>query len=103
MHLEDMGRFLYELQRYQVHKTHGRPNKALWLELIYLTGSRPGEGRKATWGEIVDDDWIVPKDHLKKRRKARAQPITDPMHAVFDEMRQRYRDLHDGRDPSQTI
>ena len=53
VHLEDMGRFLYELQRYQVHKTHGRPNKSFWLELIYLTGSSPGEGRKAQWGEIV--------------------------------------------------
>lgn len=84
---------------------------ALWLELIYLTGSRPGEGRKATWGEIdvVDaelmlprcgDDWIVPKHHLKKRRKARAQPITQPMRAVFDEMRQRYRDTHGGCEPS---
>ena len=55
VHLEDMGRFLYELQRYQIHKTHGRPNKSLWLEFIYLTGSRPGEGQKAQWGEIVDE------------------------------------------------
>jgi hypothetical protein len=100
VHLEDMGRFLYELQRYQVHKTHGRPNKSLWLELIYLTGSRPGEGRKAQFGEIVNGDWVVPKGHLKKRRKARAQPITEPMRAVFDEMRQRYRDTHGGCEPS---
>jgi hypothetical protein len=100
VHLEDMGRFLYELQHYQVHKTHGRPNKALWLELIYLCGSRPGEGRKAQFGEVVGDNWIVPKHHLKKRRKARAQPITGPMQAVFDEMRQRYRDTHGGREPS---
>jgi integrase len=100
VHLEDMGRFLYELQHYQVHKSHGHPNSTLWVELIYLTGSRPGEGRKATWGEIVNDDWIVPKHHLKKRRKARAQPITEPMHAVFDKMRQRYRDTHGGCEPS---
>jgi hypothetical protein len=100
VHLEDMGQFLYELHRYQIHKTHGRPNKSFWLELIYLCGSRPGEGRKATFGELASDDWIVPKNHLKKRRKDRAQPITKLMRAVFDEMLQRYRDLHDGRDPS---
>jgi integrase len=98
VHLEDMGRFLYELNNYQ--SSHGRRNGALCLVLIYLTGSRPGEGRKAQWREVVGDDWIVPKGHLKKRRKDRAQPITEPMRAVFDEMRQRYRDLHDGRDPS---
>jgi integrase len=98
VHLEDMGRFFHDLQNYQ--SSHNRRNGALCLALIYLTGSRPGEARQAQWGEIVGNDWIVPKHHLKKRRKARAQPITEPMHAVFDEMRQRYRNLHDGRDPS---
>jgi integrase len=94
----DEGRFLDRLRRYQIHKTHGHPNSALWLEFAFLNGGRVGEARKATWGEIDGDAWNVPKEHTKAETP-RFVPITKTMHAVLEEMRRRFK-AATGREPS---
>jgi integrase len=98
VHYGDEGRFLDRLRRYQIHKTHGHPNSALWLEFAFLNGGRVGEARKATWGEIDGDTWYVPKEHTKPETP-RFVPITKTMHAVLEEMRRRFK-VATGRDPS---
>jgi integrase len=94
----DEGRFLDVLRRYQIHKTHGHPNSALWLEFAFLNGGRVGEARQATWGEIDGDTWNVPKEHTKPETP-RFVPITKTMHAVLEEMRRRFK-AATGRVPS---
>jgi integrase len=98
LNYKDVGRFLHKLRRYQIHGTHGRPNSALWLEFLILSGVRSGEVRQATWSEIGGDDWHVPPDHRKSgdiTAKVRTIPITKPMHDVLKEMERRYPNASD--------
>ena len=44
---------------------------ALALEFLILTAARTNELRFATWDEIVDDVWIVPKQRMKTGREHR--------------------------------
>lgn len=76
-------RFRGHLQRYQ-----GRPPIALCVELIALTGCRPGEARRAQWKEFDFDNmiWTVPPGHLKTGHihgKVKRVPITKPMLAML--------------------
>ncbi len=49
-----------------------RPSRsALALEFLILTAARSGEVYGATWAEIVDDVWVVPKERMKARREHR--------------------------------
>ena len=99
---EKVGEFLERLRSYGAsggpgRPSRGKPNTALWLEFIILTGVRSGEVRQATWGEISKDgkDWHVPPEHRKTGHltdKVRTIPITKSMKAVLKEMRRRYPD-----------
>jgi integrase len=99
---ERVGEFLERLRNYCSNggpgrPSRGKPNTALWLEFVILTGVRPGEVRQATWDEISEDgnDWHVPPEHRKTGHltdKVRTIPITKSMKAVLKEMRRRYPD-----------
>jgi integrase len=103
---EDMGRFLERLRNYGSNggpgrPSRGKPNTALWLEFLILSGVRSGEVRQATWDEISNDgkDWHVPPEHRKTGHltdKVRTIPITKSMKAVLEEMRRRYPDARGG-------
>jgi integrase len=73
----------------------GRPNLASCLELVALTGCRPGEARKARWNafDLQKMIWTVPaSDHKDgwKSKKPLLRPITQAMMRVLDEMQGRY-------------
>ncbi|UPJ53328.1 integrase arm-type DNA-binding domain-containing protein [Bradyrhizobium sp. 200] len=44
---------------------------ALSVEFTILTAARSGESRGATWPEIKDDLWVVPKERMKGGREHR--------------------------------
>ncbi|MBI1685139.1 tyrosine-type recombinase/integrase [Caulobacter hibisci] len=44
---------------------------ALALEFLILTAARSGEVFGATWGEIHDDVWVVPRERMKAGREHR--------------------------------
>jgi integrase len=89
-----MGRFLQELRAYR-YRGHlkcyeGRPPVTLCLELIALTGCRPGEARRAQWKEFDFERkiWTVPNDHLKMGHvhgDAKRVPITEAMRLVLEQ------------------
>jgi integrase len=92
---KDVGRFLERLRNYETNGNRGKPNSALWLEFLILSGVRSGEVRQARWNEIKGNDWHVPPEHRKTGHltdKVRIIPITKTMKAVLDEMRRRYPD-----------
>jgi integrase len=102
LNYEKVGEFLERLRNYEASGGHGRPgrgkpNTALWLEFLILSGVRSGEVRQATWDEISKDgnDWHVPPEHRKTGHltdKVRTVPITKSMKDVLTEMRCRYPD-----------
>jgi integrase len=95
LNYEDVNRFLQKLRNYETNGNRGKPNTALWLELLILTGVRSGEVRQAQWNEIKGNDWHVPPEHRKTGHltdKVRIVPITKTPEAIFAEMRRRYPD-----------
>jgi integrase len=95
LNYEDVNRFLEKLRNYETNGNRGKPNPALWLEFLILSGVRSGEVRQAQWKEIQGNDWHVPPEHRKTGHltdKVRIIPITKTMNAVLDEMRRRYPD-----------
>jgi integrase len=100
LNYEKVAEFLKRLRSYCSNggpgrPSRGKPNTALLLEILILTGIRSGEARQATWSEIDGNDWHVPPEHRKTGHltdKIRTIPITTSMKAVFKEMRRRYPD-----------
>jgi len=75
-------------------RTQGRPNVALWLEFVILTGVRISEARLATWEQIdvKNATWIVPAENHKIGSitgEPHLVPITKPMWAILMEMERR--------------
>jgi integrase len=105
LNYQRVSEFLEKLRNYEAkggrnNPGRGKPNTALWLEFLILSGVRSGEVRQATWGEISKDgnDWHVPPEHRKTGHltdKVRTVPITKSMKAVLKEMRRRYLDAKD--------
>jgi integrase len=90
-----MGKFMQELREYRYHGYlqcyQGRPPIALCLELIALTGCRPGEARLAQHKEFDLEEmiWTVPPEHLKiKHGEVKRVPITKPMLDVINQAKQ---------------
>jgi integrase len=94
-----MGEFMQELRDYHyrgfLQCYQGRPPNALCLELIALTGCRPGEARLALWKEFNFDEmvWTVPIEHLKMGHtydddEGLRRPITKAMLAVLEQAKQ---------------
>jgi integrase len=90
-----IGEFMKELRAYtykgylQCYK--GRPPIALCIELIALTGCRPGEARIAQWKEFdfIKMIWTIPIPHLKmghiySEDQPKRVPITKAMLTVLD-------------------
>jgi integrase len=81
----------YRPNRYRVEPL--TPLKALWLELVVVTGAcRISEWRLAQWGEFdfKTMTWTVPWQHLKTGRATRRdllRPITEPMLAALNEVK----------------
>jgi integrase len=90
-----MGQFMKELRAYfyrgYLQCYQGRPPIALCIELIALTGCRPGEARLAQYKEFDLEDriWTVPPEHLKiKHGEVKRVPITKPMLDVINQAKQ---------------
>jgi integrase len=93
---KDLGRFMESLRSYRDRsfRQYGRPNVALWLEFVVLTGVRISEPRLARWNEFDFKTmiWTVPPEQHKDGRRsgnAHLVPITPQMMDVLDEMQRR--------------
>jgi integrase len=93
---KEMFKFMQDLRAYRyegfLSAYQGRPPVALCLELIALTGCRPGEARQAQWKEFDFNEmiWTVPIEHLKMGHtyatdEPKRVPITKPMLALLEE------------------
>ena len=49
----------------------------LALQMILLTGQRPGEVSGMRWDEITGNTWIIPPERRGKTQDAQAVPLTD--------------------------
>jgi integrase len=100
---EDVPRFLARLRT--MRDTQGPhqgqyPTIALLLEMIIFSGVRSQEPREAQWKEIKWEErvWEVPPGHLKvgkRHNKMRPIPLTRPMLAVLEQMKERRLDPSD--------
>jgi integrase len=89
----DVPAFLDAVRKYKGRGSVGKgehPTVALLLEVVVLTGVRPGEVRLARWREIdwKTLTWNVPPEHCKVM--GRPIPITPSVAAVLREMQRRY-------------
>jgi integrase len=94
---QKMHQFMKELRAYRyrgyLQCYQGRPPITLCLELIALTGCRPGEARRAQWKEFDFDNmiWNVPPEHLKMGHihgATKRVPITEPMRRLLEHAKQ---------------
>jgi integrase len=95
--LEHAARFMKAIRESEdnSYRDTGRLTTSLWMEMVMLTGVRPVELRKARWKEFDDRKgymvWNSP--HRKTERfwngHTVPRPITGPMLAVLNEMRDR--------------
>lgn len=62
---EDAGKFMRRLLEYG-----GRQETIIAIQLLMLTGVRPGELRLASWHEfnLVEGIWAIPKERMKMRK-----------------------------------
>lgn len=74
---------------------YDRTRRAIKLSL--LTFQRPGEIRKATWGEIDWEgrQWVIPAERMKMRR-AHIVPLSRQALAVLEEQREEVKRLNTG-------
>lgn len=79
MSYEDLPAFIVSLRKREA-------TAARALEFTILTVARTTVTVEATWGEIVGDVWIIPKERMKTPKDHRV-PLTPRMVEILDEMR----------------
>jgi integrase len=95
---KQLAKFLQDCRSYKDRRAiELKTNTPCLIEFVVLTGARPSEVAKAKWSEMNLDAmvWTCPWKHLKygnKHHRDKERPITPPMKAVLDEMKQRHGD-----------
>lgn len=81
---ETLKRYLTALNSYG-----GKPETRIALWLLMLFACRPGELRKARWGEfdLEEKIWIIPASRMKMRREHRV-PLSDKAVELLEELRE---------------